>query len=231
MQADRQLAEKKLMTPVDDNAWSSYKKILALDPDHQQAIEGIDRIKETYKLWARNELKKGNFKHAAFLLQKALQISPDDTDIQSILAKIDGNNSAVGTPGLVHQGRLVRRKNALSRRDFYELLKDPYGVDELLAFAKQQIAQKKLTKPESDSAFTVYKIILERYPTHQKALAGIKKIKDTYVLWARHEMKRGNIDKAEYLYSKALEVAPGDLNIMSALQAQFNKAKNVRPRD
>jgi len=160
-----------------------------------------------------------------------LQISPDDTDIQSILAKIDGNNSAVGTPGLVHQGRLVRRKNALSRRDFYELLKDPYGVDELLAFAKQQIAQKKLTKPESDSAFTVYKIILERYPTHQKALAGIKKIKDTYVLWARHEMKRGNIDKAEYLYSKALEVAPGDLNIMSALQAQFNKAKNVQPHN
>ncbi len=231
MQADRQLSEKKLMTPVDDNAWLSYKKILALDPDHQRAIEGIDKINETYKLWARNELKKGSFKHAAFLLQKALQISPDDTDIQSMLAKIEGNNAAIGISGSVQQGQLVRRKNALSRRDFYELLKDPYGVDQLLAFAKQQIAQKKLTKPESDSAFTVYKVILERYPTHQKALAGIKKIKDTYLLWARHEMKKGNIDKAEYLYSKALEVAPGDVNIMSALKNQFNKTKNLRPRN
>ncbi len=225
-QAERQLSEKKLMTPVDDNAWASYKKILALDPDHQQAIDGIDKIKETYKLWARNELKKGNFKHAAFLLRKALQIFPDDLDIQSILAKIERGNFALDTPGA---GQLARRKNALSRRDFYELLKDPYGVDELLAFAKQQIAQKRLTRPESDSAFTVYKIILQRYPTHQKALAGIKKIKDTYLLWARHEMKKGNIDKAEFLYSKALEVAPGDLNIMSALKTQFNKTKSNRP--
>ncbi len=226
--ADRQLSEKKLMTPDEDSAWSSYKKILALDPEHLPAREGIEKIKETYKLWARNEIKKGNFNHAAFLLRKALQISPDDSDIQEIVAKIEAGSSTTASSS-VQQIHRANRKNALSRRDFYELLKDPYGVDELLAFAKQQIARKRLTKPESDSAFTIYKIILERYPTHQKALAGIKKIKDTYLLWARHEMKKGNIDKAELLYSKALEVAPGDLNIMSTLKNQFKKSKPTSP--
>jgi type II secretory pathway predicted ATPase ExeA len=206
IQAKRQLANKKLMTPVKDSAWATYKKILALDPDHQQAISGINKIKEIYISWARYEIKKGNKKHATFLFQKGLEISPDDREIISALA----NTQAIETTS-------IRDNNALSRGEYDKLLNDQKGIDELLSFAERQIASKRLTRPVHDSAFTIYKAILDRFPTHEKAIAGVKRIKEIYILWAKHEVNQGNYRHAEFLYGKALRVAPEDHGILIAL--------------
>ena len=202
LQAKQQFASKKLMTPVKDNAWTTYKKILALDPDHRQAISGVNKIKETYVRWAKHEIRKGNKKHAIFLFGKAKEISPDDPEISSALANIQ----AVATT-----------TSALSGSELFKLLKDPKGIDELLNFAERQIAKKRLTRPKHDSAHTVYQVILDHFPTHEKALAGVNKIKDTYVLWARYEINQGNYRHAEFLYGKALEVAPTDPEIIAAM--------------
>ena len=47
-QAERQLANKQLMTPVDDNALATYHKILSLDANNKQALIGINSINKTY---------------------------------------------------------------------------------------------------------------------------------------------------------------------------------------
>ena len=210
LQAKQQLANKKLMTPVKDSAWATYKKILALDPDHQQATSGINKIKEIYISWARYEIKKGNKEHAIFLFQKGLEISPNDRDILAALTNIQVVETTTSTTS-------TRDNNALSRGEFYKLLNDQKGIDELLNFAERQIASKRLTRPVHDSAFTVYKLILDRFPTHEKALAGVKRIKELYILWARHEVNQGNYRHAEFLYGKALRVAPEDHEILIAL--------------
>lgn len=202
LQAKQQLANKKLMTPVNDSAWSTYKNILALNPDHRKAISGINKIKQTYHRWAKHEIRKGNNKHAVFLFGKALEISPEDPKILSALANIQSAAATAST----HSGS-----------EFYKLLKEPKGIDELLSFAERQITKKKLTRPKHDSAYTVYQVILDHFPTHEKALAGIDKIKNTYALWARNEIKKGNYRHAEFLYGKALEVAPTDPEIIAAL--------------
>ncbi len=201
LKAKTQLDSKKLMTPVKDSAWSTYKEILALDPDHRQAISGIDKIKETYLSWAKHEIRKGNNKHAIFLFGKALEISPDDSGVLSDLANIQAGVTTSIRP----------------KSEFFELLKDPKGIDELLDFAERQIAQKRLTRPKHDSAFTVYQVILDHFPAHEKALAGVNNIKDIYVLWARHEAKKGNHIQAQFFYGKALEVVPADSEISAAL--------------
>jgi type II secretory pathway predicted ATPase ExeA/tetratricopeptide (TPR) repeat protein len=201
LQAKAQFASKKLMTPVKDSAWSTYKEVLALDPEHQQAILGINKIKDTYLSWAKHEIRKGNKKHAIFLFGKALEISPDDPGVLSDLASIQAITSTSVGP----------------KSEFFKLLKDSKGIDELLDFAGRQIAEKRLTSPKHDSAFTVYQVILDRFPTHEKALAGVNNIKDIYVLWARHEAKKGNHSQAEFFYGKALEVVPADAEIIAAL--------------
>ena len=218
LQAEQQFANKKLMSPVKDSAWSTYKKILAIEPDHSQAISGIDKIKKTYVLWAEHEIRKGNNKHAAFLFRKALEISPDDRKISSALANISGRE----TSG-------VRDDGALSRGEFYKLLNNRQGVDKLLSFAERQIVMKRLTKPARDSAYSIYKLILDRYPTHKKALAGVKKIRDTYAIWARHEVKRGNYPRAKFLYGRALLVAPTDSEIIAAF-GQTKKLAEIKTK-
>ena len=215
VQAKSQFDQKKLMTPEDDSAWSSYKSILVLDSTNKEALAGINKIKEKYLLWAKHEMKRGNFEHAIFLLKKSLQISPDEPELLTLLSKIEGGG--VKTP---------KQRSNLKDIDLYKLLDAPNGLNELLVFAARQIANKRLTKPEHDSAYKIYQLILQRFPENEKALAGVEKIKDTYALWARHETRQGNFSQAQYLYGKALEVAPSDPEIMSALWQVMKNINN-----
>ena len=47
-QAERQLAKKQLMTPVDDNALTTYHKILGLDENNKKALIGINSISKIF---------------------------------------------------------------------------------------------------------------------------------------------------------------------------------------
>ncbi|MCW8196629.1 hypothetical protein F6455_17685 [Proteobacteria bacterium 005FR1] len=46
--AERAFAENRLMTPVEDNAFSRYQAVLLLDPNQPQALEGIRNIAQRY---------------------------------------------------------------------------------------------------------------------------------------------------------------------------------------
>jgi type II secretory pathway predicted ATPase ExeA len=47
-QAERQLANKQLMTPVDDNALTTYHEILGLDENNKKALIGISSISKIF---------------------------------------------------------------------------------------------------------------------------------------------------------------------------------------
>lgn len=205
--AEQQLTDKKLMTPAEDNAWATYKKILEISPDNEQAHLGILKIKKTYINWAKTEMNNENTELAVSFLKKALDISPDDTEIIDALRHLEKDSAlaknAKYTPKI--------------ENDYYKLLEEPNGISKLLIFAENQIAKKNLTQPINNSALSIYKLILDRFPKHKQARLGVKKIKDTYLMWARHEIKQGNFSHAEFLYGKALEVDPSDPEIISKL--------------
>ncbi len=209
-QAEHQLSNKKLMTPTGDSAWSTYKKVLEINPNNQQALSGIYQIKETYVGWARAEINKNNTTLAISFLNKALEISPDDPEILDTISMIKNSR---GT---------TRRRTAEIKEyipelgyDVYKLLDEPNGISKLLIIADRQIERKNLTKPVNNSALSIYKVILDRYPNHIQSILGIKRIKNKYLSWAKHEIKKGDFRHAEFLYSKALEVAPSDPEILS----------------
>ena len=210
--AERRLKYKKLMYPVKESALAAYQEVLSLAPGHQQALLGIDKIKETYLRWARYAIKKGKNENALILFRKALKVSPDDPDILLMLKNIQNVESADISGGEVSL-----------KMDLDQLLDDKEeGINKLLDFAKQQVRNKNLTPPENSSAFAIYRAILDRFPMHKEAWLGIKKIKNKYINWARFEMKQGDLSHAKYLYSKALELAPADAEIMYALE-QFKE--------
>ncbi|MGH8487431.1 MAG: protein kinase domain-containing protein [Gammaproteobacteria bacterium] len=76
--AERQMATKRLTTPVGDAALESYEQVLKLVPGHEGALEGIARIKDEYKLWAGDDKRRGSWKRAEASLKKALAIDPED---------------------------------------------------------------------------------------------------------------------------------------------------------
>ena len=217
--AEQQLDDKKLMTPVNDSAWTTYNKILTIEPNNQEANSGINKIRDTYILWARHEIKKGNPKHATFLFKKALEISPGDPEILSAIITLEGKKPAdTKTIKNSEVNKLTKSNDAFSKNNLFRLLDTPKGIEKLIAIAELQISRKNLTSPERNSAFTIYKIILKRFPRHTSALNGLKTIKETYVDWAKLEIAQGNYQLAESFYSKALEVSPADPEIVSNLE-------------
>ncbi len=216
--AEQQLDDKNLMTPVSNSAWTTYNKILTIEPNNQEANSGINKIRDTYILWARHEIKKGNPKHATFLFKKALEISPGDAEILSAIITLEGKKPTdTKTIKKSKVNKLTKSNDAFSKNNLFRLLDTPKGIEKLIAIAELQISRKNLTSPERNSAFTIYKIILKRFPRHTSALNGLKIIKETYVDWAKLEIAQGNYQLAESFYSKALEVAPADPEIVSNL--------------
>lgn len=206
-QAKRQLISKQLMSPDNDNAWTTYKKVLELNPNNKLALEGIFNIKEVYMGWAREKINNGNDIHALHYLNKASKIAPNDPEVLAAFSKIQ--KTAVAKS---------RSFNPQLDTRLYRLIDAPTGVSELLKIADEQIAEKNLTKPVSSSAYSIYQLILNRFPNHPQALKGVEKIKTKYLGWARYEIKHGgSLSHAEYLYTKALEISPSDPEIMSDL--------------
>ncbi len=87
-QAERQMATKRLTTPVGDAAFESYEQVLKLIPGHEGAQEGIARIKEEYKLWAEADKRRGNWTRAEASLEKALVIDPEDAILAGALREL-----------------------------------------------------------------------------------------------------------------------------------------------
>ncbi|MGH8580574.1 MAG: tetratricopeptide repeat protein, partial [Gammaproteobacteria bacterium] len=86
--AERQMATKRLTTPVGDAAFESYEQVLKLIPRHEGALEGIARIKDEYKLWAEADKRRGNWKKAEASLEKALAIDPQDAMLPVALREL-----------------------------------------------------------------------------------------------------------------------------------------------
>lgn len=226
--AKQQLDDKKLMTPINDSALSTYNEILALAPNNKEAYSGINKIRDTYILWARHEIKKGNPKHASFLFKKALEISPGDPEILSAIITLEGKKPTQIKSTITSKEKQTistESNDAFSKSNLFRLLDTPKGIEKLLAIAELQISRKNLTSPDRNSAFTIYKIILNRFPRHTSALKGLKIIKETYIDWAKLEIAQGNYQLAESLYRKALKIAPSDPEIVSNLD-QLRKTIN-----
>jgi len=68
----------RLTLPENDNALHYYQQILQLDPDDQQAKNGIDHITHKIENLAFAAQEKSNFIDAVKLIQKARSISPEN---------------------------------------------------------------------------------------------------------------------------------------------------------
>lgn len=219
-QADQQLAKKRLMTPVEDSAWQTFKEILSLDPGNERALAGIDKISQTYVLWAREEIKKDNFQNAKHLFNKALDVSPGYKDALSGLTRLDKNNGALPKKSSSRGNDTPDKQQVLGTPDIFQLLNQ----------AEQQLVKRQLISPVDDNARQTYQEILSLDPGNKQALNGINKIRATFVLWAWEEIKKGNTQHAEYLFNKALEISPDDEDALSGLEWLINNnQENQQP--
>ena len=78
------IKDKRLTTPKKNSAFLFYKKILALDPNHRGAIEGVSNLSEIYLSWAIRSIESLNFVKAKQHIEKAQILDPENLNIISV---------------------------------------------------------------------------------------------------------------------------------------------------
>lgn len=87
--AHQQIADKKLTTPPEDNAFETFKLILEFQPNNKAALSGIEKIKTRYQTWAQLDINEGKIKRAKYFLSRAIEISPDDKEVKQLLSSLE----------------------------------------------------------------------------------------------------------------------------------------------
>jgi hypothetical protein len=70
------MARSRLTRPANDNAYQSYRAVLALEPDNAQARAGLERIVDRYLDMARDRLREGRATESLAYIERALEIDP-----------------------------------------------------------------------------------------------------------------------------------------------------------
>ena len=87
-QAERQWKNNFLTYPVDDNAYSSYLKVLVLDANNIQAIQGIQRIANHFESMAEKSKQKGAWKDSLTFVEQGLKITPEHPGLLILLREV-----------------------------------------------------------------------------------------------------------------------------------------------
>lgn len=74
--ARQALDDYRLTTPVRNNAWYYYRRVLDEDPDNSEALTGVRRIADTYADLARQELDQFHYRKARNHVERGLTVDP-----------------------------------------------------------------------------------------------------------------------------------------------------------
>lgn len=79
----RALREDHLMVPPDDSAHAWFRRVLALEPDNELALQGLQDIAARYVELAELSSRQGQFDSAEQFLRRAALVDPDHPRIEA----------------------------------------------------------------------------------------------------------------------------------------------------
>ncbi len=81
-EADEHFLAKRYLTPVNQNAYSVYQAVLALEPENNLALYRIEQIKTFYREYGEKYFNKGKWHRALTFFERYYFIDPEAPDIK-----------------------------------------------------------------------------------------------------------------------------------------------------
>lgn len=172
------LRKKKYSKPAGNNAYELYKNVLEIDPENQQAKDGITKIVKYYESNTKKYINAHNAQMANISLARLKEIAPASKNIPVWSASIN------------------------------DLKKDDTMIQPWLTKAQISFANDKVSKPDNDSALYWYRRVLAKQPRNKKALAGIDNIVAFYYKQFNKLIAANNLTSAEKVMETVYNIAP-----------------------
>ena len=96
-QANRALAVDKLTSPIEDNAYAYFQKILIFEPNHLLAKKGLELIAARYLIKAREQLALGNREQSDTFIRRAHFVAPEYVKSHDSMSVEQASDTAVST--------------------------------------------------------------------------------------------------------------------------------------
>jgi serine/threonine-protein kinase PpkA len=196
-QAEKQLAAGHFTSPAGNNAYESYRKLLAIEPDNEAAKRGIQTIVRTLEEQAREKQSAGALQKSLLLVEEARKLGAEN-------------------PGLLPTSlgqELLEFRQALL--DQIETLEVEQRIAALLDQAQMQLKDDKLTAPPGDNAEESYRKVLALDPRNGQAIAGKQRIVVRLVQLAQQRRYAGEFDESLALVGQGLKIAPEDETLLA----------------
>jgi serine/threonine protein kinase len=199
-QAKLDIANNRILEPEDDSAVYRYKKVLTLQPDNEDARQGLGALTKRYENLINTTIDEKSWKQAKQQIQELKQITNDPEVIKPLQARL---------------------------KDYEKQLK---AIAKHLDQADRYLKRNRLTRPKSANALALYTKVLEIDPDNKRANKGVNKIVGKLSDFMRDQIKSGRISNAENTYKKIESIdptAPVLAEAESKLSAIVERRKSV----
>ncbi|MFA7554253.1 MAG: protein kinase [Spongiibacteraceae bacterium] len=209
-QANKAVKDGRWYEPSNNSAQYYFTTALALAPQNQEAISGIESLIASYLDRAQKAIAEGDEEKAIEWLNRSSQIAFYASD-QSLLER----QQALRGQQFQMQQKNIRMSERQSR------------VDQLLAEAKKAIDDNKLSSPPGDNAYDKYQAALALDPDSQIALDGISTIAAAYLAESITEAQKDNFVRARALIAAAIQIDSQHPD-MQGTQLKINELEELK---
>lgn len=102
-QAQARMAADKLTTPPQDSALYYYRKILAQEANHAEALAGINTIADRYADLARNRIAQADYAKARIHIKRGLAVKADHAELLQLQKQLRTQMTAQSQPKPAHR--------------------------------------------------------------------------------------------------------------------------------
>ena len=170
-QADKYLDQKKRVSPIGNNALSTLRQVLKLDPGNKGAMERIEIISSHYIKQAKKEISEGKLSAAHKSIRDLKLVDDAHPEIAPL------------------SSQLVNAKNDNKQQQ----------LDGLLGSAKKAVEENRLISPPKKNAFYLYQSILSQDSENIKAKNGVEIVKAKLKIKLEGYLETKNYVQAESL--------------------------------
>jgi serine/threonine protein kinase/tetratricopeptide (TPR) repeat protein len=177
-QAKLDVANNRILEPEKNNAVYRYKKVLSLQSDQPEALQGLAVLTRRYENLINATIDEQSWEQAKQQIAELKQITDDPRVIKPLQARLKDYEKQLQTMA----------KN--------------------LARAEQYMKSNRLTRPESGNALLLYTKVLEVDPDNKRASEGVNKIVVKLSDYLRQQIKSRRFSTAEKTFSKIESIDP-----------------------
>ncbi len=199
--ADALLARGHLLPPRQPNAQEIYRAVLADDPNHPRARDGLRKVATALLGQASRRVDDYRFDEAQALIDQAQALAPD-------LAALPAARSHL--------------QDVRARREQAQVLQDSEAGDvdlpDLLARARAAAQAGQFLAPPGDSAYDLYRAALSRAPGSAEARAGLAELPDRAMRYFEEAMVANRLSAARKALDVVAAISGGDARLAGARQ-------------